>query len=176
MTTIGLFAPLEGADGWALLCKAHEHNVRVLPWSGTVWGKASRIAEPYITERSAEEGEDGYSKGDASGIFNDKAKLKRIAKDSAEFVAAAGLDGILLDAESFRNATIRDGWISQLRAELDVALPGALLTWTTDPNAASWYNETWQHTEKDYKLKLAYDYAAIAPHLDFFQPIRNRLL
>jgi spore germination protein YaaH len=174
VTTIGLFAALEGPEGWDLLCTAHQHKVRVLPWAGAVWGRSSRIAEPYITERGAEEGEGGHTKGEASGIFNDKAKLTRIAKDSVEFVAAAGLDGILLDAESLRNATIRDGmtfWVSQLRVELDAALPGALLTWTTSPDASSWYNETWQHPQKDYALNVAYDYAAIAPHIDFFQPM-----
>lgn len=41
VTTIGLFAPLEGPDGWDLLCTAHQHNVRVLPWAAAAFGRPS---------------------------------------------------------------------------------------------------------------------------------------
>ena len=141
VTTIGLFAPLETDDDWELVCTAHQHNVRVLPWAGAVWGRPSPISVPYVTERNAEKGRDGHAIGEASGIFNDKPQLRQSAKESAAFVASAGLDGILLDAEALRNETIREGmvyWVSQLRAELDSSLPGALLTWTTGKDAAPW--------------------------------------
>ena len=128
VTTIGLFAPLETDDDWELVCTAHRHNVRVLPWAGTVWGRPSPISVPYVVERNAEKGVDGHAIGEASGIFNDRPQLRNSAKESAAFVVAAGLDGILLDAEALRNETIREGmvyWVSQLRAELNSALPGA---------------------------------------------------
>ena len=47
VTTIGLFAPLEGPDGWDLLCTAHQHNVRVLPWAGAVFGRPS-VSQLYL--------------------------------------------------------------------------------------------------------------------------------
>jgi predicted metal-dependent hydrolase len=59
---------------------------------------------------------------------------------------------------------IRDGltyWASRLRAELDAALPGALLTWTTSMDAAAWYNVT-ADPKTHYHINLAYDYAALA--------------
>jgi hypothetical protein len=94
-----------------------------------------------VLERAAEAGEGGHRRGEASGVFTNHTALSENAKASAEFVAAAGLDGILLDAESLRNATIRDGltfWVGNLRAELNLTVPGGLLTWTTSPNAADW--------------------------------------
>jgi len=99
------------------------------------------IALPYVSERAAEAGENGHQRGEASGVFSNHTALSENAKASAEFVAAVGLDGILLDAESLQNATIRDGltfWVGKLREELDITVPGGLLTWTTSPDAANW--------------------------------------
>jgi hypothetical protein len=162
VTSIGLFAAMSGAEGWDLLCTAHKHNVRVLPWSGEAWGRANPIVQPYEAYR--------YSHVE---VFSNHSHIDANAKQAAAFVVASGFDGILLDAEGLRadSATMPAGaegrlrkglvyWASRLRNELDSALPGAVLTWTVNSNATA--GDT---------VGKTYDYTNLSPSMDFFQPM-----
>lgn len=162
VTSIGLFATMEGAEGWDLLCTAHKHNVRVLPWSQPAWGQPNPIVEPY----------DAYRYQHIE-VYSNQTYIAANAKRAASFVVSSGFDGILLDAEGLRPGAgmptgaygrLRAGlvsWVSHLRAELDVVLPGGILTWTVDSNA----------TNADPAKKHTYDFAALNPYMDFFQPM-----
>ena len=162
VTSIGLFATMTGAEGWDLLCTAHKHGVRVLPWSGMAWGKPNPIVEPYRAYR--------YQHRE---VYSNTTYIDQNAKLAAAFVISSGFDGILLDAEGLRPYSafpagaygrLRTGlvyWVSRLRTELDKVLPGGILTWTVDSNA----------TRAD-KIGRTYDFAGLAQAgVDYFQPM-----
>jgi hypothetical protein len=159
ITTVALFASLEGDEGFELLCTAHQHGVRVLPWSQSAFGNPSPIAVLYEEYR--------YKYKDTVPIFHNKTAVDANAAASAQFVVDNGFDGILLDAEGLSALTpasmqqLRGDlvhWAKQLRSELTKVLPGSLLTWTTGQNA----------TQGNLTV---YDYRSINDHVDFFQPM-----
>lgn len=162
VTTIGLFADMDGLEGWRLLCTAHKHRVRVLPWSGVgTGGRPNPIAQPYEAYR--------YQHRE---VFSNRSYVDAHATASAAFVVSCGFDGILLDAEGLHGVPqdpvgslprLRTGlvyWAARLRQELDRALPGSLLTWTVGQNATS-----------DDVVRRSYDYLALSKYIDFFQPM-----
>ena len=159
VTTIGLFAELDGDEGYELLCTAHKHGVRVLPWSGPAFGHANPIAALYDEYR--------YKYKDTVAVFHNKTAVDANAAASVKFVVENGFDGILLDAEGLSALTpattlqLRGDlvhWVAKLRSELNIALPGSLLTWTTDQNATHG-NDT------------VYSFADLGKYVDFFQPM-----
>jgi hypothetical protein len=163
VTSIGLFATMNGSESWDLLCTAHKHGVRVLPWSGPAWGQSNPIVEPYELYR--------YQHLE---VYANETYIAANAKLAASFVVSSGFDGVLLDAEGLRPYStmpvgaaerLRKGlvfWASRLRAELDNVLPGGILTWTVDSNA----------TRADSKVDRTYDFAGLSLYMDFFQPMQ----
>lgn len=163
VTSIGLFGEINGVEGWDLLCTAHRNNVRVLlPWYQTVRGQPNPVIEPYNAYRL-----------EHREVYTNQTYIAANAKQVASFVVSNGYDGILIDAEELRPSPgmakgaygrLRTGivfWISRLRAELDIKLPNAMLTWTVDSNA----------TNADPPKKHTIDFAALSPYVDFFQPM-----
>ena len=146
-------------EGYALLCKAHQHNVRVLPWSAAAFGQASPIAALYEAYR--------YKWKDTVPVYHNRSAVAANVAASVSFVVDSGFDGILLDAEGLSaltpaaTAELRTdlvAWAGLLREGLARALPGSMLTWTTDNNATR-ANAT------------VYDMAGLAQHLDLFLPM-----
>ena len=111
-----------------LLCVAHQHNARVLTWTGSVWGRPSPMAINPSSPPKQRSGEIPTFSPHPDG-FRHEAIWRAWVRNLTEFVVASGTDGVMLDFESpgYWNGTGVVDAVCALKASLEAALPGAMV-------------------------------------------------
>ena len=128
VTTVGVYTDLTNqTDDPAreLLCVAHQHNARVLTWTGDVFGQRDPMAiNPYVPGSGEIPTWTKHPDG-----FQHPAIWRAWARNLTEFVLAAGTDGVMLDFENpgMWNHSGVVSAVCALQASLHAALPGSVV-------------------------------------------------
>jgi hypothetical protein len=156
ITTVAKFL----ANDFNLTCHAHAHGARVIDWTGIGSLGPNPTNEPWI-------------------MTNVSARQRWI-HDAVEYLLSLGLDGAVLDIEGVEDTAGSEGWnattigevragmvatVCELRTALDVAIPGALLTFNTN-----WFDHA-PSTAHPVPTDAVYDAVGIAECVDFLNPM-----